>query len=149
MHLLGPFLLGGIDIESCSGTEFVGLVLTFDTSTSWRGIWEHHGKAVLVTVRLPESLLRAIVWSTGQSRQKDQDWQLGVWLLVVLFWKIEIDIHLGLGLLRVMLELDDLAAKGLDFFLGGERHNEWQKLARLNGYFNEIKKWINSLIYRG
>lgn len=62
-------------------------------------------KSVLVSLKLPKSLLRGVVWRARQARKVKHSWDTLIsWKIlgVIVLRQIDIDVHAGLGRVRVM-----------------------------------------------
>ena len=135
--------LGSIDVEAGTGAKVPRIVLSRNIQSSYRrnlalaevperlsrckyhgahtgaGVRVQHCNSLFACTVLEESLLGAVVGSTGQSRQINQDGDL---LRRGLRRQVEVKVHLALGGFGGMAEFQQFAAKGRDCGFRCDRH---------------------------
>jgi hypothetical protein len=86
---------------------------------TWAGIGVEHSNALLASTVLEEALLRAVLSSTGQTREIDQHGDL---LCLGLRGQVEVEFHLAFCGSGGMAQFKELSTKGSNGCVCGDRH---------------------------
>ena len=97
VHLVafGPWLLGGVNVETRRGAEVVGIFFSGNSQSARACVWVYHCNALLRCFVLEEAFLRAVVACASQTGEvKEHGDRFGC---LGLRWDVEVEVHFAVA----------------------------------------------------